>query len=56
MVYGRASAIPGLNVTLFGLVAGEGEGGGADWDGPRGAEVGLTGIGGSRGAEVMTVD
>ena len=33
---------------LSGLDVGEGEGAGADWAGPRGAVVGLTGIGGVR--------
>ena len=45
MAYSRASAIPGTNVTLFGLGEGEGEGPGSNWAGPRGAEVGLTGLG-----------
>ena len=48
MAYSRASAIPGTNVTLFGLGEGEGEGPGSNWAGPRGAEVGMTGIGGVR--------
>ena len=56
MAYGRASAIPGSNVTLLVLGVGEDKGAGENWDGPRGAKVGLTGIGGDQGAEGLTVD
>ena len=47
MVYGIASTIPGPNVKMFVLGSVEGEGDGTNWARPRGAEVGLTGIGGS---------
>ena len=46
MAYGRASDIPGPNVTMFDLGMGEGEGAGDDWDKPRGSKVFLTGFGG----------
>ena len=48
MAYRRESDTPGLNATLLGLGAGKGESARADWDRPRGAVVGLTGLGGVR--------
>ena len=45
MAYGRASIILGQNVTLFGMDARDGEGYGADWDGLRGAVVGVARLG-----------
>ena len=48
MTYGRNSATPVPNVTLFSLCAGEGESARDDWSGPRGDGVGMTRIGGVR--------
>ena len=41
-----ASSTPGTNVTLSSMGEGVDRGAGADWDGTRGSEVGVTGLGG----------